>query len=84
MPLRPEGAEAEHLLKDVEFCNDAYEAADGADCIVLLTEWDQFRALELDRVQAVMRSPVVIDLRNIYTPSDMRELGFEYFSVGRS
>ena len=75
---------AQTVLPGVEFKEGPYEAAEGADALVILTEWDQFRALELDRVQAVMRSPVVIDLRNIYTPSDMRELGFEYFSVGRS
>jgi UDPglucose 6-dehydrogenase len=80
----PEGHEARKLLPGVDFKEGPYEAAAGADALVILTEWDQFRALELERVKSLMRAPVVIDLRNIYTPSDMREHGFEYVSVGRS
>ncbi|HYF22591.1 MAG TPA: UDP-glucose/GDP-mannose dehydrogenase family protein [Caulobacteraceae bacterium] len=81
----PEGMhEAEKLLTGVEFRDDAYAAIEGADALVILTEWDQFRALDLDRVKASMRSPVVVDLRNVYRPADMREQGFRYTSIGRA
>lgn len=79
----PEGHEAASLLPDVDFVSDAYQAADGADCVVLLTEWDQFRAMDLDRVKTSMRNPIMVDLRNVYSPSYMRDLGFAYHSVGR-
>jgi UDPglucose 6-dehydrogenase len=55
----------------------------GADAMVILTEWDEFRALDLDRVKKTLRSPVVVDLRNIYNPADMDESGLTYVSVGR-
>jgi UDPglucose 6-dehydrogenase len=79
----PEGREARQLLRDVAFKAGAYEAAEGADCLLILTEWDQFRALDLDRVKAAMREPVVVDLRNIYRPAEMHARGFRYISVGR-
>jgi UDPglucose 6-dehydrogenase len=79
----PEGLEARQLLRGVEFKPGPYEAVEGADAVVILTEWDQFRALDLDRVKSLMRSPVVIDLRNIYRPDEMRQRGFSYVSVGR-
>ena len=80
----PEGMhEAEPLLPGVAFKTGPYEAVEGADALVILTEWDQFRALDLDRVKLLMRKPVVIDLRNIYRPEDMRARGFTYSSVGR-
>ena len=80
----PEGqAEARHLLKDVDFKTDSYEVATGADVLVIITEWDQFRALDLDRVKTLMKSPVLVDLRNIYKPDDVRARGFKYTSVGR-
>ncbi len=80
----PEGHEARLLLKDVDFKVGPYEVIDGADALVLLTEWDQFRSLDLDRVKSLLRSPVVVDLRNIYRPSDMRQKGFTYASLGRA
>ncbi|WP_454762118.1 UDP-glucose dehydrogenase family protein [Caulobacter segnis] len=81
----PEGAkEAAHMLKGVEFKTGAYEAAEGADALVIITEWDQFRALDLDRLKLLMRSPVVIDLRNVYKPAEMVKHGFTYASIGRS
>ncbi len=81
----PEGVEeAKKLLDGVAFCNGAYDAMDGADALVILTEWNEFRALDLKRVKALLRSPTVIDLRNIYKPADMAEAGFYYFSIGRS
>jgi UDPglucose 6-dehydrogenase len=79
----PEGHEARQLLRDVDFKDGPYDAAAGADAVVILTEWDQFRALDLDRMRLMMRTPLVIDLRNIYPPDDMRRRGFDYVSVGR-
>jgi UDPglucose 6-dehydrogenase len=79
----PEGHEAEVLLKGVDFKANAYEVADQADAVVLITEWDQFRALDLDRLKAGMRQPVLVDLRNVYNPVEMKARGFQYFSVGR-
>jgi UDPglucose 6-dehydrogenase len=75
--------EAKPLLADVTFVAGPYDAVEGADALVILTEWDQFRALDLDRVKILMRSPTVIDLRNIYRPADMRARGFSYSSIGR-
>ena len=80
----PEGMkEAAHLLPDVMFKDGPYAAVDGADVVVILTEWDQFRALDLDRVKQLLRQPVMVDLRNIYRPDDMRARGFRYASIGR-
>jgi len=80
----PEGAhEARQMLRDVDFKADAYEAAAGADVLVIITEWDQFRALDLDRVKLLMTQPVLVDLRNIYKPEDLRSRGFRYVSIGR-
>jgi UDPglucose 6-dehydrogenase len=75
--------EARKLMPALETAPDPYSCLDGADAVVILTEWDQFRALDLDRVKRRLRSPVVIDLRNIYQPADMAERGFTYVSVGR-
>ncbi len=80
----PEGMEqARPLMPDVDFCEDAYAAIEGADAVVIVTEWDEFRALDLDRVKKLLKAPVLVDLRNIYRPSDMRKRGFTYVSVGR-
>jgi UDPglucose 6-dehydrogenase len=79
----PEGHEARGMLPDVDFKSNPYEAAEGADVLVILTEWDRFRALDLGHVKELMRSPVVVDLRNIYRPAEMTEMGFRYVSVGR-
>ncbi|MCL4129843.1 UNVERIFIED_CONTAM: hypothetical protein GTU68_023449 [Idotea baltica] len=75
--------EAAHLLDNVTFCHGPYDALTGADAMVIITEWDQFRALDFDRVKSALKTPVVIDLRNIYSPEDMEKLGFEYTSIGR-
>jgi UDPglucose 6-dehydrogenase len=80
----PEGHEARQMLKDVDFKDDPYDAAFGADALVIITEWDQFRALDLDRIKLIMKTPVMIDLRNIYNADDVRSLGFAYSSVGRA
>ena len=80
----PEGAEeAAHLLDGVDFMDGPYEAAAGADALVILTEWNAFRALDLDRVKLLMAQPVVVDLRNVYDPAEMAASGFHYASVGR-
>ena len=76
--------EANHLMSDVMFCDGPYHALENADVVVIVTEWDQFRALDLDRVKTLVKAPKVVDLRNIYTPDYMRARGFEYTSVGRS
>ena len=80
----PEGmAEARTLMAGVEFTEGAYEAAQGADALVMVTEWDQFRALDFERLKAAMTTPVLVDLRNIYDPAELRARGFKYVSVGR-
>jgi len=80
----PEGIdEARKLMPDLDYCADAYETMQGADALVLVTEWNEFRALDLPRVKALMRVPVIIDLRNIYKRDEMTAAGFAYFSVGR-
>jgi UDPglucose 6-dehydrogenase len=79
----PEGHEAKALLTGVDFKDDPYDVAAGADVLVIITEWDQFRALDLDRIKLLMKKPVLVDLRNIYKPDDMRARGFAYTSVGR-
>jgi UDPglucose 6-dehydrogenase len=75
--------EAGKSLTEVMFCDGPYHALEGADAMVLVTEWDQFRALDLDRVKSLLKSPVVVDLRNIYKPTEMIRRGFTYDSVGR-
>ena len=80
----PEGmAEAKKLL-DIELCGDAYEAISGADGVVILTEWNEFRALDLVRLKSLLTQPLMVDLRNIYRPAHMAEAGFTYVSVGRT
>src|SRR5271166_1278930 len=81
----PEGMEeAKKLLPDIVYCADAYETMEGADALVLLTEWNAFRALDLSRVENLLTAPVVIDLRNIYNPQEMLAAGLSYISIGRS
>lgn len=75
--------EAKKLLADIEYADDEYAAVTGADALVFVTEWNQFRALDLARIRDLMATPKVADLRNIYDPEDMKELGFEYVGVGR-
>ena len=71
-------------MPGIELCTDAYDAAAGADALVLLTEWDEFRWLDFERVRSSMRSPfAVIDARNLLDPAAMRHRGFAYQSVGR-
>jgi UDPglucose 6-dehydrogenase len=80
----PQGMEeAANLLPGVEMCRNPYEAAKGADALVIVTEWDAYRALDLARLKNELKSPVVIDLRNIYNPEEMAAKGFRYTSIGR-
>jgi UDPglucose 6-dehydrogenase len=80
-PAAMEAAKA--LLPDVIYCGNAYEAAEGAEAVVIATEWEQFRALDLDRLRAVMARPVIVDLRNIYRAEEMKRANFRYLAVGR-
>ncbi|MFA4949946.1 UDP-glucose/GDP-mannose dehydrogenase family protein [Brevundimonas sp.] len=81
----PEGMhEASKMLDGVVFRDGPYDAVEGADAVVILTEWDQFRALDLDRVKLLLKQPVMVDLRNVYRPDDMRARGFRYSSIGRA
>ena len=76
--------EAQKLLTDVDYKTGPYEALEGADAMVLVTEWDRFRALDLDRVKALLKTPVVVDLRNVYSPEQVRAAGLRYSSIGRA
>jgi UDPglucose 6-dehydrogenase len=80
----PEGHEqAAKVLDDVTYCENAYQTMEGADALVIMTEWDAFRALDLERVKSLLRSPVLIDLRNIYARDTVESAGFSYTGVGR-
>jgi len=80
----PESMEqARPLMPEVTFHDDAYSAIEGADALAIVTEWDAFRALDLDRVKSLLKQPIVVDLRNVYRPADIRKRGFTYVSVGR-
>jgi UDPglucose 6-dehydrogenase len=93
-PLQKEGAKiraydpkamekAREVLPGVEFCDDAYSAATGADALIICTEWDEFRQLDLEKLRSVMSHPIVLDGRNLFDPQKMTELGFVYKSIGR-
>ena len=80
----PEGMdEAKSVLEDIVWCTDSYNAMEGADCLVILTEWNEFRALDLQRMKGLLRESTIIDLRNIYEHGEMEAAGFKYFSIGR-
>src|SRR5262249_22990544 len=74
---------AKAQLPDVIYCGNAYEAAEGAEAVVIATEWEQFRALDLDRLRAVMARPVIVDLRNVYRAEEMKRANFRYLAAGR-
>jgi len=93
-PLQKEGAriraydpksmeKAREFLPDIEYCDSAYTAATGADALVICTEWDEFRQLDLEKLKAILAHPIVIDGRNLFDPKRMADLGFEYKSIGR-
>jgi UDPglucose 6-dehydrogenase len=80
----PEGmANARQMLDGIDYAEDAYACAKGADALVIVTEWDAFRALDLERIKRTLKAPVIVDLRNIYDPAEMHRRGFKYVSVGR-
>jgi UDPglucose 6-dehydrogenase len=81
----PEGMkEAREMLPGVEMCDNAYAPIDGADVVVLITEWNEFRALDLKRIKGLLKEPLMVDLRNVYNPDEMADAGFTYVCVGRS
>lgn len=75
--------EASKVLSGIDFCHDEYSAIDGADALIIMTEWNQFRALNMQKVKSLLKSPKIADLRNVYEPEEMRVMGFEYVGVGR-
>jgi UDPglucose 6-dehydrogenase len=79
----PEGMTEAMKYLDVEMCADSTAALDGADGVVILTEWNEFRALNLSDVKRLLKHPLMVDLRNIYRPADMAAAGFSYVSIGR-
>jgi len=76
--------EARHLLKDVEYFEDPYSTADGSDAVIIMTEWNEYRALDLSKLKKRMKGDVFVDLKDIYDPESVRKLGFRYFGVGVS
>ena len=76
--------EARKLMDGPVWCKDAYDAMDGADAVTILTEWNEFRALDFRRMGSLLKQPVMVDLRNIYRPEEMAAAGFHYTSVGRA
>lgn len=76
-------AATKEVLPEVEYCQDSYSTCDGSDALVLATEWNEFRALDLERVRNLLHQPIMIDLRNVYEPGKMQGLGFRYAAVGR-
>ncbi|MBA7641214.1 UDP-glucose 6-dehydrogenase TuaD [subsurface metagenome] len=92
--LKKEGAEiktydpvamekAKAVLSDIKFCKNAYEVAEGSDALIIITEWDEFKTLDLIRIKDLLNHPNIIDGRNIYEPLEMKKLGFNYKGVGR-
>lgn len=76
--------EAAKVLPEVRYCSNPYDACEQADAVVLMTEWNEYRALDLERIRGLLKEPVFVDLRNVYVPAAMKELGFHYHSVGRA
>ncbi len=81
-PIAAEGAK-KLLRSDVVFCDSAYQVAEGCDALVVVTDWNEFKLLNLDKIKAVMNTPIIFDGRNIYSPEKLRKLGIEYYSIGR-
>ena len=71
------------MIDSIEYADSAYACIDGADALVIVTEWEPFRALDLDRVKSLLKKPIVVDLRNVYRLEDMERRGFTYVSIGR-
>jgi UDPglucose 6-dehydrogenase len=80
----PEGMdEACEMFEDIQWCGDSYEAMQGADVLVIITEWNAFRGLDFERVKSLLKNPILVDLRNIYNPDDMAAIGIDYHCLGR-
>ena len=75
--------EAKALLENVEYADGPYQTLEGADAVAIVTEWDEFRALDLERLKTLMNTPIMVDMRNIYPPEEMTAAGVEYYSIGR-
>ncbi len=81
----PQGMkEAEKMFPDFKYVKNAYKACEGADVVVLFTEWNQYRALDFERIKSVIKTPIFVDLRNVYDPEKIRTAGFQYYGVGRN
>ena len=81
----PEGMdEAKRMMPDIIYCEDTYATMDGADVLVIVTEWNEFRSLDFDRIKGLLSAPILVDLRNIYTPEDLAQAGFSYYCIGRA
>jgi len=80
-PLAMENAKK--ILPDIIYCDNEYEVAEGSDCLVIVTEWNQFRNLDLLRIKKLLKTPILLDLRNLYEPENVKKLGFIYEGVGR-
>jgi UDPglucose 6-dehydrogenase len=80
----PEGHKEAAKHMQLDYRKDTYDALEDADGVVILTEWNEFRALDFNRVKKTLKTPLMVDLRNIYRPSQMRDAGFQYVSVGRT
>jgi UDPglucose 6-dehydrogenase len=72
-----------NILPDLTYCQDEYETAEGSNALVVATEWNQFRNLDLSKMKKLLKSPILLDLRNLYEPKKLKELGFIYDGVGR-
>jgi len=80
----PEGMEsAKSIISEITLCNSAYEACKSANCIIIATEWNEFRALDFKKIKEHLKDLVIFDLRNIYNPSELKQIGFEYYGVGK-
>jgi UDPglucose 6-dehydrogenase len=77
--------EAKKVLNgsSIQYCSNSYEVAEGADALVFVTEWNQFRKLDMEKMKDLLKNPIIVDLRNIYDPQTMRSMGFTYIGVGR-
>jgi UDPglucose 6-dehydrogenase len=74
---------AKELLSNVKLCKDPYEAVENADALVIMTEWEHFRKADMARVKSLLKNPIILDARNMHEPESMRQLGFEYYCIGR-
>jgi UDPglucose 6-dehydrogenase len=72
------------ILPDITYCQDEYDTAKNTDALVILTEWNQFRNLDLNRIKSIMNNPILFDMKNLYEPEKFKELGIKYFGIGRS